>query len=171
MPRDVAPRTLPADPTEDLHAATKQYVDNQIGGGAWPVEIAADGYATILYVVGTMKIGVWYGVVTGDGDPVTIIPDDANDVSRLLTFQSAVWLGSGDNYYRRRSYDTDTLSDESATVPLTPGGDPVNLLYVHAWGEYPERVLELVVNADGSADIVTIADGATYYVGLQLMWF
>jgi hypothetical protein len=65
MPRDVAPRTLPADPTEDMHAATKQYVDNQIGGGAWPVEIDADGYATILYVVGTMKIGVWYGAGAG----------------------------------------------------------------------------------------------------------
>jgi hypothetical protein len=30
MPRDVAPRTLPADPTEDMHAVTKQYCDNNV---------------------------------------------------------------------------------------------------------------------------------------------
>ena len=35
MPRDVAPRTLPADPTEAMHAVTKQYCDRHSAGILW----------------------------------------------------------------------------------------------------------------------------------------
>jgi hypothetical protein len=166
MARDVAPRTLPADPTEDLHAATKQYVDDQIGGGAWPVQIDAGGYATILYVVGSLKIGVWYGTVGNSN--VTIIADDANDVTKGLWFSSVAYLGAGWNYIRRRSFDEDqtyNMDDLGGPPSMCPGGPNEQLIYSGSHG------LEIQVNADGSVRLVPTASGATFYVGLQLMWF
>ena len=40
MPRDVAPRTLPADPTEAMHAVTKQYCDANGGGSGVGIQWA-----------------------------------------------------------------------------------------------------------------------------------
>jgi hypothetical protein len=210
MPRDVAPRTLPADPTEDLHAATKQYAEKakvssndttagylngklvagdnitltEVGDGgnetleiaaadpsvAFPVTIAADGYATILYVVGAAKHAVWYGVITGDGVPVTIVPDDANDVTVGLTFQSLVYMPSGNSYRKMMSFDQGVRAPELEAVELIPGGNAVSLMYVHTHTMYPNRELVINVESDGSVTLTPLADGATYYVSLSLMW-
>jgi hypothetical protein len=213
MPRDVAPRTLPADPTNALHAAPKQYAEKakvsandttagylngklvagdnitltEVGDGgnetleiaavdpsvAFPVTFTADGYAKILYVVGAAKHAVWYGVITGDGVPVTIVPDDANDVTIGLTLQSIVYCPAGLPWVAMRTFDQETTSRNYAMLYpdclLTPGREAFTLLYADYGGA--EHKLEIHVSGDGEVILTPANDGATYYVSLSLMWF
>lgn len=65
--KSLVPITLPADPTDDMHAATKQYVDDNAGGGTvFTVDAGTPTYddSSGLVLSWTSKWGI-----DGSGNP------------------------------------------------------------------------------------------------------
>jgi hypothetical protein len=132
---------------------------------SYPVTISGGGAATILYVVGGMKVAYWYGHVVDD--PVTIIANDANDVTVGLTISGFCWTNAGTGYLRRIAYhETSPVYIGSyASYTLVPGGTDYDLSLAPSWNDVVLRC-----NADGSVEIVPSEDAVNYYIGLHLMW-
>jgi len=119
--------TLNADPTSDLNAATKQYVDNLTASGIHfheSVRVENPGALTVTYNNGTAGVGA---TLTNAGtqavlvlDGITMVVDD-----RVLIYEQAdatqngvyvvTSIGSGStNWVLTRSSDTDTAGEADA---------------------------------------------------------
>ena len=121
--------TLNADPTADLHAATKSYVDNLTAAGIHyheAVRLEKEGNLNATYDNGTNGVGATLTNAGAQGilivDSVTVVADD-----RILVYeqtdatQNGVYVAttvgsSATNWVLTRSTDTDSTGNKDSTT-------------------------------------------------------
>lgn len=173
MGRDVAHREGP-DPVDDQHYVTKGWLESLGGLTGLPVNEDANTLVHLGFI-GPAKFALWGGIV-GE-DPVTIVPDDANDVSQALTFVSVAFVPSGnpEKLVEMRAYSQlarpqfeSLMWGFEGDAQLVPGGHAATVISEQTTA-YPYEI-QINVEEDGSVTLTRTNGTSLCYIGLLLMW-